>query len=76
MMVIFYHACLSDEILRAKNEEYLLLEPCQVLTEEEWILRGLTPWIDSVEESNVSLVYVDETQDEEAIVEAVRLEEL
>ena len=46
-----------------------------MLAEEEWILGGLTHWVDSVEESDVSLVQVDGTQDEEAIVEAARLEE-
>ena len=46
-----------------------------MLTEEEWILGGLTPWVDSMEESDVSLVHVDGTQDEEAIMEAEKLEE-
>ena len=73
-MVTSDHVCLSDEILRARSEKYLSLEPCEVLTEEEWLLGGLTPWVDSMEKSNVSLVHVDGTQDEEAIVEAARLE--
>ena len=42
-MATSYHACLSDEILRARSEEYSSLEPCEVLTEEEWILGELTP---------------------------------
>ena len=46
-----------------------------MLTEEEWIQGGLTPGIDSVEESAMSQVHVDGTQDEEAIVEFARLEE-
>ena len=75
VMVTSHHVCLSNDILRSRSEEYSLLEPCEVLTEEEQILGGLTPWVDSVEESGISLVHVDRTQDEEAIVEASRLEE-
>ena len=37
--------------------------------------KGLTPWIYSMEESDVSLVHVDGTQYEEAIMEAEKLEE-
>jgi hypothetical protein len=43
MMVTSHHACLSDEILSLKREEYSLLEPCEVLTENEWLRRGLRP---------------------------------
>ena len=32
-----HHAYLSDEILNSRSEEYSLWEPCEVLTEEEWI---------------------------------------
>ena len=46
-----------------------------MLTKEEQILGGLTSWVDSLEESDISLVHVDGSQDEEAIVEASRLEE-
>ena len=70
-----HHPCLSDDILSARSEKYFLLEPCEVLTEEEWILRGLTPWVDSMDVSDVNLVHVDETQDGEAIMEAEKLEE-
>ena len=35
MMVTSHHACLSDEILSLRSEEYYLLEPYEVLTEEE-----------------------------------------
>ena len=35
----------------------------------------MTPWVDCEEESNVNLVYVDGTQDEEAIVKTSKLEE-
>ena len=74
-MVTSHHVCLSDKILSLKNKEYSLLEPYEVLTKEEWILGGLTPWVDGVEESDVSLIHVDGTQNEEVIVEAARLEE-
>ena len=35
---------------------------------------GLTPWLDDIELSDVSLVHVDETQDEEAMLELSKLE--
>ena len=38
VMVTSHHACLSDKILSSKGEEYSLLEPCEVFTEEEWSL--------------------------------------
>ena len=41
-----------------------------MLIEEEWILEGLTPWVDSVDDGEINLVYVDGTQDDEAIIEA------
>ena len=37
MMATSYHACLSDDILKARSEEYSLLEPCEVFIEEKWI---------------------------------------
>ena len=74
-MGMSHHVYLSDEILILRSEEYSLLDPCEVFTEEEWILGGLTPWVDNVEDRDVSLVHVDGSQDEEAIVEAARLEE-
>ena len=74
-MTISHHSCLSDDILNARIEEYSLLEPCEVLTEEEWILGGLTPWVDSVDDGEVNLVLVDGTQDDEVIVKASKLEE-
>jgi hypothetical protein len=73
--VTSYHPCLNDKRLSSRSEEYSLLEPCEVLTEEEWIRGGLIPWVDSVDEGDVSLVHVDGTQDEEVILEASRLEE-
>lgn len=54
-MVTSYHACLSDNILKSRSKEYFLLEPCEVLIEKEWILEKLTPWIDSIDEMDVSL---------------------
>ena len=75
VMAMSYYTCLSDEILSLRSEKYSLLEPCEVLTEEKWILGGLIPWVDSVEDSDVSLVHVDGSYDEEAIVKAARLEE-
>lgn len=31
-------------------------EPCEVLTEEEWLQRWLTPWVDDVMETDVLVV--------------------
>ena len=75
IMTMSHHPCLSDDILSARSKEYPLLEPCEVLTEEEWILGGLTPWVVCVDDSDVNLVHVDGTQDDKAIVEASKLEE-
>ena len=75
IMTISHHSCLSDDILSACGEEYSLLEPCEVLTEEEWILGGLTPWIDSVDDGEVNLIHMDGTQEENAIMEIEKLEE-
>ena len=36
VMKTFHHAYLRDDIPSARSEEYYLLEPCEVLTEEEW----------------------------------------
>jgi hypothetical protein len=35
IMVTFHHASLSDEMHDEKREEYSLLEPCKVFTEED-----------------------------------------
>ena len=75
IMTISHHLCLTDDILNGRSEEYSLLEPCEVLTKEEWILGGLTHCVDSVDDCEVNLVPVDETQDDEAIVKASKLEE-
>ena len=73
-MVTSHHACLSNEMLSSRREDYSLLEPCEVLTDEEWILRGLMPWVNGVEENDVSLVHVDGPHDK-AIVEVARFGE-
>ncbi len=73
-MVTSYHEYLREEMDSSKKEEYSLLEPCEVLT-EEWLQGGLTPWVDGIEECSVSLVHVDGTQDEKALLEAAKLEE-
>ena len=66
------HSCiLQDNVSR---EDYLSLEPYEVLTEEEWVQGGLTPWLDDIELSDVSLVHEDGTQDEEAMLEFSKLE--
>ena len=75
IMTISRYSCLTDDILNARSQEYSLLEHCKVLTEEEWILGGLTSRVDSVDDGEVNLVHVDGTQDDEAIVEPSKLEE-
>ena len=74
-MATSYYPCLSDERLTSNGGNYASLEPCEVLTEEEWILGGLTPWVDSVDEGEINVIHVDGTQDDEAILEASKLEE-
>ena len=75
ILTMSYHLCLSDERLSSRGEDYLSLEPCEVFTEEEWILGGLTPWVDGVDEGEINAIHVDGTQDDEAILEASKLEE-
>ena len=58
---------------RVSREDYLSIELGEVLTEEEWVKGGLTPWLDDIELSDVSLVHVDGTQDEEAMLEPALL---
>ena len=70
-----YHLWLSDEILNSRVEEYSLLEPCEVLIEEEWIRGGLTHWVDNLDDDEVNVIHIDGTQEEEDIMEASRLEE-
>ena len=66
---------LRDEMDSARLEAYSLLEPCEVLTEEEWVIEGLPPWVDKIGEIEVGVVHVDGTQEEEAIIEVEKLEE-
>ena len=74
-MAICHYPHLEDVMDSARLEAYALLEPCEVLTQEEWVKRGLTPWVEEVGEVEVGTVHVDGTQDEEAIIEMDKLEE-
>lgn len=76
VMMISHHEYLKDNKDRSNMKEYALLEPCEVLTEEEWLQGGLILWIDKIEEREVKVVHVDETQDEEAIIDVSKLKEL
>ena len=62
VMMTFHHQILRDDMSNSRREDYVSLESCDVHTEEEWVQRGLTPWIDEVEISNMSLVHLDGTQ--------------
>ena len=75
VMVTSHHELLKDDMDTSRTEEYKLLKPCEVLTEEEWLRGGLIPWIDGIEEGEANVVHVDGTQDEEAIIDASKLEE-
>ena len=75
VMVTSHHEYLRDDVDSSKMEEYASLEPCEVLTEEEWLQGGLTPWVDGIEECSVGLVHIDGTKDKEAIFEAAKLKE-
>ena len=70
-----HYLCLNDIRLSFKDEDYLSLEPCEVLIEEEWILGWLTHWVDSVDEGEINAIHVDGIQDDEVILEASKLEE-
>ena len=74
-MSIGHYPRLQDEMDSARLEAYSLLEPCEVLTKEEWVQGGLTPWVDEVGEVEVGVVHVDGTQEDEAIIELEKLEE-
>lgn len=74
-MTICHYPRLQDETDSARLEAYSVLEPCEVLTEEEWVKGGLTPWTDEVGEMEVGVVHVDGTQEEDAIIEVEKLEE-
>ena len=74
-MMMSHSYILQDERSSSQREDYLSLEPCEVLTEKERVQGGLTSWIDDVKISDVSLVHVDGTQDEEAMLELSKLEE-
>ena len=74
-MTICHYPRLQDERDSARLEAYFLLKQCEVLTEEEWVERGLTPWVDEVGEMEVRVIHMDGTQKEEAIIEVGKLEE-
>ena len=71
-IMMMTHSCIHQD--RVSSEDYLSIELCEVLTEEEWVKGGLTPWLDDIELSDVSLVHVDGTQDEEAMLKLSKLE--
>ena len=60
-IMMMSHSCIIGDV--KSREDYLFLEPCEILTEEEWEQGGLTPWLDNIEVMDVSLVHVDGTQD-------------
>lgn len=39
------------------------------------VATGLTPWVDGLKKGDVNVVHIDGTQDEEAIIQAAKLEE-
>ena len=74
-MAIGHYPRLQEEMDSARLEAYALLEPCEVLTKEDWIKGGLTPWVKEVGKVEVGAVHVDGTQEEEVIIEMDKLEE-
>ena len=46
-----------------------------MLTEEEWVKGGLTPWVDEIGKMGVGAVHVDGTEAEQTIIEVEKLEE-
>ncbi|OAE35250.1 hypothetical protein AXG93_1162s1260 [Marchantia polymorpha subsp. ruderalis] len=73
--MISHHKIFKNEVISSQRDEYMLLEPCEVLIEEEWIHGGLTPWLDELDITEVDLVHVDGTQEEETTVKNAKLEE-
>ena len=45
----------------SREERYALLEPCELLTKEEWLQGGLIPWVEDVEDEEVLAAHVDGT---------------
>ena len=43
VMATSHHECLRDGSDNSKEEGYALLEPCEILTKEEWLQGGLMP---------------------------------
>ena len=74
-MTLYHYPRLQEELDSARLEAYALLKPCEVLTAEEWVKGGLTPWVEEVREVEVGVVHVDGTQEEETIIEMDKLEE-
>lgn len=50
VMAISHQECLGNVWDSSREEAYTLLEPCEILTEEEWLQGGLTLWVEDVEE--------------------------
>ena len=74
-MVASHCEYLKDGRNCLRREERSLLEPCEVLTENDWLQWGLTPWVDGIEECSVGLVHVDGTQVVDGFCESTLLEE-
>ena len=64
VMMASHHETLQDDRVSSKEEKYLSVVPCEVLTNKECVKGRVTPWIDNVEISNVSFVHVDENTQE------------
>ena len=75
VMVTDHYPRLQDKVDNSRIEVYSLLEPCEVLTKEEWVQGRLTPWKNEVGEVEIGVVHMDGTQEEEAILELEKLEE-
>ena len=74
VMVTSHLECLKEGRNVLRKEERSLLEPCEVLTEEDWLHGGLTSWVDGIEKCSVGLVQIDGTQDLEGLCDAALLE--
>ncbi|BFI32702.1 hypothetical protein MPTK2_3g07970 [Marchantia polymorpha subsp. ruderalis] len=74
-ILMISHCEYKDDRDCLSKDSWSLLEPCEVLTEEEWIQGGLTPWIEDLEDHQVTIVHVDGTQGDDVTLKASHLEE-
>ena len=74
-MTTSHHPCFTNERFSFRGEDELSVESCEDLDEEGLISGKLTFWIGREEEFEFDEMNMDETQDDETMLEASKLEE-